>query len=203
MTVQNRGCTVAQHYVCASDEPGDQHVIYYDDQGPSYHSHIDAETRWLESNDLDTGLTDLLMPDAADDASFSTLLKTGRDDFDFVTESNSGERLRHIGEDRLTGETVEIDGVPLELTEFRLRTFAADGQLLIDSRGQQFINREHGRFYGGTEHSEDWTGEVTDDNDSPVTFAFPGDAGFASTEPLFDCEMQMVTFRPRRQIGAS
>lgn len=192
ITVQNCGCTVGQHYVCAADAPGDQHVTYFDKDGPSYHSQIDVETRWLESSDLTTGLTDRLAPEAADPASFSTLLRTGRDDFDFWTVSNSGERLRHIGEDVLTGEKVEIDGVPLELTRFRLKTFGADGQLLIESSGQQFINRDHGRFYGGTEHSTDWTGEVRDDDDSPVTFAFPGDPGFGATEPLFDCEMMMA-----------
>ena len=192
ITVQNRGCTVGQHYICAADAPGDQHVVYFDKDGPSYHSKIDVETRWLESSDLTTGLTDRLLDQAADPASFSALLRTGRDDFDCWTESNSGERLRHIGEDQLTGEKVEIDGVPLELTRFRLKTFGADGQLLIESSGQQFINRDHGRFYGGVEHSEDWSGEVVDDDDSPVTFAFPGDAGFGATEPVFDCEMMMA-----------
>ncbi len=198
MTVQNRGCTVAQHFVCVADPPGDQHVIYFNAEGPSYHSQIDAETRWLRSSDLSSGLTDTLLPGAVDHASFSTLLETGRDDFDFWTESNSGERLRHIGEDRLTGESVRIDGVDLELTEFRLRTFAAEGELLIETRGQQFISRDHGRFYGGTEQSKDWTGKVSDGDDSPVTFAFPGEAGFGATEPLFDCGMQMVMARPPR-----
>ncbi len=192
ITVQNRGCTVGQHYVCAADAPGDQHVVYFDKEGPSYHSKIDVETRWLESSDLTTGLTDTLLSTAADPASFSTLLRTGRDDFDFWTESSNGERLRHVGEDLLTGEKVEIDGVALELTRFQLKTFGADGQLLIESRGQQFINRDHGRFYGGVERSEDWSGEIRDDDDSPVTFAFPGDAGFGATDPVFDCEMMMA-----------
>ncbi|WBU56516.1 hypothetical protein [Paracoccus sediminicola] len=196
MTVQTRGCKVSQHYICAADRAGDQHVVYYDREGPSYHSKIDAETRWLESNDLNTGLSDFLVPDAPDHASFSTLIETGRDDFDFWTVSNSGERLRNIGEDQLTGETATIDGVELELTEFKLDVFSEDGQLLIQSRGQQFISRSHGRFYGGIEQSSDWTGERYEENDSPVTFAFPGEDGFGMTEPLFDCEIQMVRATP-------
>lgn len=201
ITVQNRGCTVGQHYICAADAQGDQHVVYFDREGPSYHSKIDVETRWLESTDLTTGLTDRLLDQAADPPSFSALLQAGRDDFDFWTESNNGERLRHIGEDTLTGEKVEIDGVALELTNFHLKTFGADGQLLIESRGQQFINRDHGRFYGGVEHSEDWTGEIRDDDDSPVTFAFPGDAGFGSTEPVFDCDMMMAGLPLAERFG--
>ncbi|WP_176804852.1 hypothetical protein [Paracoccus isoporae] len=196
MTVQLRGCVVAQHYRCEADAPGDQHVTYYNREGASYHSVIDAETRWLESNDLRTGLSDVLIEESADHASLTTLLRTGRDDFDFWTLSNTGERLRNIGEDRLTGETAVIDGVRLELTEFELRTFSEDGQLLIDSAGQQFVSRDHGRFYGGLKRSEDWTGAVQETNDTPVAFATPGEAGFGSTEPLYDCDMQMVRSGP-------
>ena len=94
---------------------------------------------------------------------------------------------RHVG-----GETVEIDGVPLQMTRFDLKTLDAGGNLLIHRTGQQFVSRDHGRFYGGVEKSEDWTGQTQDTNDSPVLFQFPGEPGFASTSPQFDCEQQMV-----------
>lgn len=192
LTVQNRSCTVSQHFVCEADPAGDQHVTNFGSDGPSFHSHIDAETRWLELTDLRSGLRDVLAPEAADHASFSTLLREGRDDFDFWTVSSDGERLRHIGRDVLTGEAVEIDGQTLELTNFDLRTFSSEGELLIAASGQQFVSRAHGRFYGGIERSEDWTGTVTESNDSPISFAGPGDPGFGATTPLFGCEMQMV-----------
>ena len=196
MTVQLRGCVAAQHFTCSADAPGDQWVTYFDREGARFTSRIDAETRWMESIDLRSGLVDRLEPDAPDHASFSTLLRTGHDDFDFWTRSNTGERLRNIGEDRLTGETATIDGVELELTEFSLRVFGEDGELLIQSQGQQFISREHGRFYGGVEESSDWTGAHNEKDDSPVTFAFPGEAGFGSTDPVFGCDMQMVRAVP-------
>ena len=50
--------------------------------------------------------------------------------------------------------------------------------VLIQRKGQQFISRAHGRFYGGIEESTDWTGAAQQSNDSPVTFAFPGQPGF-------------------------
>ena len=196
MTVQLRGCVAAQHFVCSADNPGDQWVTYFDQEGARYSSRIDAETRWMESINLRNGIVDILEPEAEDHASFSTLMKTGRDDFDFWTRSISGERLRNIGEDRLTGETTVIDGVPLQLTEFQMRVFSETGDLLIESNGQQFVNADHGRFYGGVEESRDWTGEHRETDDSPVTFAMPGEAGFGSTEPVFDCDMQMVMSRP-------
>lgn len=195
MTVQLRGCVAAQEFVCSGDAPGDQWVTYFDQEGPRHSSRIDAETRWMESINLRDGIVDMLEPEAKDHASFSTLLRTGHDDFDFWTRSNTGERLRNVGEDRLTGETTVIDGVPLQLTEFQLKVFSESGELLIDSKGQQFVNADHGRFYGGVEERSDWTGEHQKTDDSPVTFAMPGEAGFGSTDPVFDCDMQMVMER--------
>ena len=192
ITVQNRGCTVSQYYRCDSDAAGDQRVTIFTTDGPVYQSRIDKETRWLESTNLVQGVTDLLVDQADDHASFSTLLKTGRDDFDFWTLSNDGQRLHHVGHDELPGEKVTIDGVPLEVTRFELTTFSETGEVLIERKGQQFVSRAHGRFYGGIEHSTDWTGAVQDVNDSPVTFAFPGQSGFGVTRPEYDCDLQMV-----------
>ncbi|WP_347268025.1 hypothetical protein [Paracoccus sp. (in: a-proteobacteria)] len=203
VTVQNRSCTVSQHYRCTGDAPGDQWVVYFTPEGASYQSRIDRETRWMESVDLDSGLIDRLEDEARDHASFSTLLAEGRDDFDFWTRSNSGERLHHVGHDELTGETVQIDGVPLEVTRFELTTFGETGDVLIRRRGQQFISRAQGRFYGGVETSDDWTGARQETNDSPVRFAFPGQPGFGSTTPEYDCDLQMVRDRipaPLRQL---
>ena len=195
ITVQNRSCTVSQHYRCGGDASGDQWVTILDQDGATYRSRIDRETRWMESTDLRTGLTDVLEDVAEDDASFSTLLRSGRDDFDFWTRSGTGERLRHVGHDRLTGETVQIDGVALEVTAFELTTFSESGEQLIRRKGQQFISRAHGRFYGGVESSDDWTGARQDSNDSPVTFSFPGQPGFGATKPEYDCDLQMVRGR--------
>lgn len=192
VTVQNRGCTVSQLYRCSGDAEGDQWVTYFSREGATYQSRIDRETRWMESTDLLSGMVDVLEDGAADDASFSTLVATGRDDFDFWTRSNNGERLHHVGEDKLTGEKVQIDGVPLEVTQFALTTYSESGDVLITRKGQQFISRAQGRFYGGVETSEDWTGARQETNDSPVTFAFPGQPGFGSTTPEYDCDLQMV-----------
>jgi hypothetical protein len=146
----------------------------------------------MESTDLNTGLVDTLEEGARDDASFSTLIKTGADEFDFWTRSNNGERLHHVGRDELTGDKVDIDGVELEITKFRLSTYSESGDELIKREGQQFISRAQGRFYGGVETSSDWTGASENTNDSPVSFAFPGQPGFGATKPEYDCDLQMV-----------
>lgn len=191
MTVQQRSCTVAQYYTCADDPAGDQRVAYFSRDGLVYDSRIDAETRWVESTDYGSGITDLLEPAAKDHASLSTLLRTGRDDFDFWTISNSGERLHHVGHDVLTGTTV-IDGMALDTTRFELETFSEAGDLLIRREGTQFVSRETGRFYGGIENATDWQGAAQRSDDTPVRFIRPGQPGFASTSPQYDCEQQMV-----------
>lgn len=192
MTVQNRSCTVSQHYRCTTDSAGDQRVRVYDESGAVFDSRIDRETRWVESTNLRIGLTDLLEPQARDHASFATLMATGHDDFDFWTRTDNGQRLNHIGQDRLTGETTEIDGVTLKITRFELKTYSEDGQELIHRTGRQFVSQPHGRFYGGVETASDWTGTSIESNDSPVTFSFPGHPGFGLTTPQYDCSLQMV-----------
>ena len=79
MTVQQRSCTVAQHYSCSADAAGDQWVAYFTRDGLVYQSRIDAETRWMESTDTVSGITDRLEPDAADHASLRTLMASGAD----------------------------------------------------------------------------------------------------------------------------
>ena len=133
---------------------------------------IHSETRWLVSEGL-TGLIDELarLPDHA----FSTLIETGA--AISVQTRDSGGTLLPVGEDRLTGEVVTIDEVDLELTEYRIKIYGADGELLIQSRAQLLAARA--ASMAGWSNGR-WTGEVNE-NDSPVTFGMPGDRDFSDT----------------------
>lgn len=198
VTVQNHGCTVSQFYQCSHDADGDQRTAIFDKDGLTYESRIDAETRWMESYSHRTGIKDRLIAEARDHASFSTLLETGLDDFDFWTESNTGERLHRVGQDKLTGRKVTIDGVELEETRFQLTTYNAAGDVLIKRSGQQYINRDFGRFLGGTESGTDWTGQRIESDDSPVVFSFPDEEGYGETTPQFDCDQMMTQLLQER-----
>lgn len=190
MTVQERSCSVAQHFTCEADQPGDMNTVYFGSDGEmTYESRIDKETRWIWSRDPQTGIVDELEPGAEDDASFSTLVGTGRDDFDFWTKASDGVRLRQQGEDQLTGETEVIDGETLEKTRFKLTTYGESGETLIVRTGQQYISRSLGRFFGGIEDESDWTGTEDKLDRRPVEFIRPGEPGFASTQPRYDCEV--------------
>ena len=192
MTVQLASCRVAQHYRCKADAPGDQRVAYFDESGGPIHlSHIDSETRWIESRDPASGLAEYLAeePDAA---SLSTLLATGWDDYDFWTRTSDGLDLHYQGHDRLTGAVVTVDGVDLLVTEFAVTTRTADGTLIHARSGGQFVSPDHGRFYGGPEEWRDWSGATGTEDESPRAFAFPDQPGFGALTPIFGCRLEVA-----------
>lgn len=191
LTAQLHGCVVSQHYRCEADAPGDQRSALMDSDGLFYLSHIDRETRWIDSISVISGTQDKLTVEA-DPASFSTLLMTGRDDFDFRTENNFGEVLRYTGYDSLTGERVVIDGVTLEQTRFELSGYSEDGSVLFRRKGKQFIHRDWRLFFADRETAETPEGQSEETFSTPVTFSLPGEAGFLDAEPRFDCEITMT-----------
>jgi hypothetical protein len=186
-TAQLRSCQVSQHYRCTGDAPGEQWAVYIDGEGAHFASKIDAETRWVESVDFDTGETERLGTET-DPASFTALIQSGRDDFDFTTVSSSGEERRFKGFDQLTGDKVTIDGVVLERTRFELTSYDANGAEAWVRKGNQFIQRDWRIFFSDIEDFRNAGGDEVSTIDTPVRFAFPGDKGFLSMIPDYDCD---------------
>lgn len=189
MTIQSRGCYVANYYSCSAN-PGDLFRVDYDQEGPFYLSRIDSETQWIESTDLDDNTVQTLDPGAQDPASFTALTETGYDAFAFSLSKTNGEHTNVSGFDRLTGKTVKIDGVTLDQTEYEYTETDDQGEILRQSRGNEYILRDQRTFVSGS--SEWWDGENwLPLEGSPVDFAFPGEKGFEATQPLFDCDAVM------------
>ena len=92
LTVQSRGCYVANYYSCQADANGDQWRADYDQDGVFYLSKIDRETQWVESYDMNPQVKQTLDPNPADPANFTSLLATGRDDFEFGLSKDNGEQ---------------------------------------------------------------------------------------------------------------
>ncbi|PYE84394.1 hypothetical protein [Pseudoroseicyclus aestuarii] len=192
VTVQKRDCVVSHMFTCSGDPGGHQRRVDMDEEGMTYIGLIDAETQWIESRHLLAGSVETLQPGPRDPASFTELAATGRDGFDFITrQEGTGLRTRYVGEDRLTGETVTVDGVTLEQTEFQVRAIdPATKQEVWRSEGNEFINRDWRSFVSGTR-------SVTTPNDSyssdsrPAAFAFPGEEGFLSSVPRYGCSAMM------------
>lgn len=190
LTVQSRGCRVSNHYICSADPAGDQWRADFDQEGMFFLSHIDREGQWLESTDKGTGVRQWLEPGAGDPASFSNLLATGRDDFDFGLNDDTGTRTRVQGYDQMSGKTITIDGVPLKETSFAYSESSPDGTVLRRAHGHEFVSEEWRLFFAGPSFWDGGEGEVPMDG-SPVKLIRAGQPGFAATQPIFDCDAVM------------
>ncbi len=187
MTVQSNECRVSNYYRCTGDAPGDQWRADFDQDGIFFQSRINSEAEWVESYELFPTVKQELLPGALDPASFSDLLTNGRDDFIFSLSKDTGEETDVRGFDRLTGKTFVIDGITLSQTEFSFEETDTGGSVLRQSRGNEYVHPEWRLFFSGP--SEWWDGtEWLAIDGSPVAFVFPGEPGFAATEPLFDCD---------------
>lgn len=190
MTVQAANCTVSHHFTCEGDPEGWRRRVDLDLDGVSYFGAIDAETQWVESVYPRADRREELAPDPADPASFSELVEAGADSFDFTTISDQVGETRYVGFDSLTGETVTIDGVELERTDYEVRAIGPDGEQIWRSTGSEFIDRTRRIFLSGTSEVTNAQGTFTSD-DSPVEFIFPDEPGFLSSNPKHGCGATM------------
>ncbi len=190
MTVQTAGCTVSHHFTCEADPEGWQRRVDLDADGMAYFGAIDSEGQWLESFHLRSDRVERLAPDPADPASFTELTETGSDSYDFTTLSEEVGKTRYVGHDRLVGETVTIDGVELERTEYSIRAIDSDGEESWRSAGREFISRDRRLFLSGVGRIVTPEGGFETD-DTPVEFIFPDEAGFLSSDPKHGCGATM------------
>ena len=191
LTVQMRGCSVSHYYTCEADAPGDQWRADYGANGPFYLSRINRQTEWVESYEIDPPMKETLDPNPKDPANFDELTGTGLDSFDFNLTKADGTRTRVTGFDKLTGETVVIDGVELKRSDYEYRQMAEDGTVLRHSRGQEYISETWRMFLSGKSEWEMEDGSWVPSDNSPVKLIQPGQPGFGNTIPLFECDDQM------------
>lgn len=193
MTVQSRQCRVSNHYKCTADTSGDQWRADFDQEGPYFLSRINAEAEWVESFDLgEVAVRQTLDPNPADRASFSELLTNQIDTFAFGLSRDNGEQTRVSGFDRLTGRSFQIDGITLQETEYEFTETDLEGTVLRQARGNEYIHPDWRLFFAGPSEWNGGDGEFVPMDGSPVQFIFPGEPGFASIEPLFDCDPLMT-----------
>ncbi len=183
-------CTVSHHFTCDADPEGWQRRVDMDEGGIAYFGAIDSETQWIESNHVLTEHSERLAPNPADPASFTGLISTNLDTFDFETLSDEIGPTRYVGQDRLTGETVTIDGVTLDRTEYSIKAFMPDGTLVWSGEGSEYISRDWRMFLSGT-GTIIAGGESTTSDDAPVEFIMPGEPGFLSVSPKHGCGVVM------------
>ncbi len=197
LTVQSRGCMVSHHWTCEADPPGTHWRAALDEDSPFYVSFTDAEFRWLQSWNLRGAGTSTLIEPEDDPASLTELLTTGSDTmvFSLLTESNFGSYQRdYTGFDRLTGDEVVVDGRTLAVTEFSYQYPTDGGTRRV--QGNQFVHEGWRLFFGGIETVTEANGETFEYNNSPMEFAEPGEPGFLTMQPIYDCG-EMFSGLPR------
>ena len=189
MTVQMLGCTVSNHFTCTGDAPGDRWRADFGQNGMFFRSRINAEAEWVESFDVNPDKRKLLEQPQRDPGNLTELLTTGKDSYDFSTLADDGERQNVTGFDKLTSETVVIDGVTLQRTQYDAKAVHDDGTPAWHTRGSEYVDAAHRVFLSGR---GEWQGADGGDflpfDFSPLDFAFSGEKGFMSTTPLFGCD---------------
>ena len=185
MTVQSKACRVSHYYKCSADAPGDQWRVDMDQEGEFFFSRTDYEAQWVESYDP---IKQVLDPAPADPASFSELLATGIDTWDFSLSKEDGSGSRASGYDRLTGRTVVIDGITLSETEVDFTEYDPMGNVTRRARGNEYLHPDWRMFFAGPGETDLGDGIWRPIDGSPVEFIFPGEDGFLDRQPKFDCD---------------
>ncbi len=194
LTIQHRSCVVVNLWSCAADEPGEQWIGLFIPQGLYSVRKVDDEFQWLETRYAFPPRVEVMDVPAADAGSITDLLADGIDTYDFTTRSNDGAAPeRVVGFDLVAGDEVTIDGEPLIPTEFAYENRAPDGTVTSTGAGAQYVSERHRIFMLGTSWDIDTPDEVQDT--SPVEFAYPGEAGFFSAQPKFDCGVTEAGFQ--------
>ncbi|WP_439154458.1 hypothetical protein [Yoonia sp.] len=186
LTVQGSSCQVEHYFTCQGDPVGHQRRVSLDERGLTYAGEIDAEAQWIGSVYVLSGHSERLAPDPADPASFSELVASGIDTYDFETLSDEIGTTRYVGQDSLTGRQVTIDGVTLDETAYQITAYDGAGTVLWESQGNEFINRDWRIFLSGTS-TITTPNDTFDTDDRPVEFIFPGEPGFLSAQPKHGC----------------
>lgn len=191
LTVQQKGCVMVNVWTCEADNPGDQWIALFGQGGIFSIQKVDAEFQWVEAYKI-SGTETLITP-TDDPASLTELFANQIDTWDFTLQTETGTE-RNVGFDMLTGDTTVIDGETLLNTEFQGRTIDAEGNVLDNSSGRQFVSEKHRLFLFGESWQADDPGQVVDM--APVDFIYPGEPGFFADQPQYECNVIESGFQP-------
>ncbi len=190
LTVQMKGCQVSLMWRCDVAPAGDLWDALFTMDGLQTIVNYDRQFQWIDATYMWDGSHESLIMPSADPISMDDLLEQGVDTFSFSlrrTDSENTRLQRVIGADQLTGEEVEIDGVPLLVAQTEFQILTEDGAVDYHARGRQYVSSEMRVFFLGQDVViED--GVETEYDNAPVDFIFPGEPGFGETRPLYECD---------------
>lgn len=190
LTVQSRGCSVSVMWRCDLAPDGDFSEASYGPDGLETLVSYTASYQWIDTVYTWDQSREEFLPPAADPIDVAGLIKTGIDTYEFSMRRSEPDRtyeIRVTGADELTGATSEIDGYTLDHVHTRLEIADDEGNVEYSSDGIQYFSRALGQFFLGTETVQFEDGERGEFDTTPVDIIEPGEPGFGSTVPLYDC----------------
>lgn len=190
LTIQNRNCMLTNLWQCEGDAPGQQWIALFNENGPYRVKQIDAEFQWLTTFYLNPAWVETMQLPAPDPESITELLANGVDTYDFtIVNEDTGTATRIRGYDRLTGDVTQINGVDLHHTEYQYDIVSADGNVTQTNSGRQFVSAAHRIFVLGEAWNSSNPEHIRDS--SPIEIIHPGETGFFSPHPKYECSMMM------------
>lgn len=190
LTVQSKGCSVSVLWTCDAAPAGDFSEASFGPDGLESLVSYDANYQWLDTVYTWDSSREEFLPPATDPIELPSLIATGIDTYDFTMRRSEPDKrydIRVVGADELTGKTAVIDGHTLDILHTRLEIIAEDGTVEYRSEGLQYLSRELGHFFLGAETVWGEDGAANDYDSSPVDIIHPGEPGFGSTTPLYEC----------------
>jgi hypothetical protein len=190
LTVQNKSCSVMLMWQCEGAAEGKSWAANFSDYGLESISAYSPEYQWLDTVYTWDQSREQFTPPAADPIDMTELMKTGRDQYDFIMHRSLPDLSYDIhvtGSDHLTGEVETIDGQRLEKVAIQMTITAEDGTVEYQSAGMQYFSHELKQFFLGIEDVTDAEGRTEQYDDTPVDFILPGEPGFGATSPLYGC----------------
>lgn len=199
LTVQSRECSVSLLWRCDGGDSGPIWEANFSDAGLQSVVSYAADYQWLDAIYMWDSSREEFVPPAADPIDLDTLIDTGIDTYDFImrrSEPQGMRDVRMVGADQLTGRSVTIDGYHLEAVATELQILTEDGRVEYQSRGIQYLSHDLRLFFLGRETVTGTDGVAADYDGTPVDIIQPGEPGFGTSVPLYDCNPQDAGFIP-------
>lgn len=185
-TVQTRGCEVENVFICPTVASGHSWTARFSSDGLLLTGRLDENAQWREIFFADGNPPLRVTRPIEDPFEIDKLFAEGFDSQQFTMAQTGLPPMSFTGYDRLQ-DSVVIDGEPLIRIDFEMISRNADGTVVAHRRGEGFVSERFRRFFGGRERLVVNGTEEPGEDTTPVEFIYPGERGFGSMRPLYDC----------------
>lgn len=187
-TVQKRGCVAEHVLICRTPDQVIYRNEYIEDGALVDVTFTDEDYEFLDEWNADGREVVLDLVENRDPFSLSNLRETGVDVFDQTAlldmQIVAPREANILGDARLTGESLDLDGSVLDEVAVRATLDLATMEIWME--GTSYIDRATGTMFDG-EFRMTIDGHAEEVPGAPVKVLREGDRGFMHDITLFDC----------------